>query len=168
MKDVTVNKVSVKKDGKIVIAYELARADDKGTDENVIGSYDQALPEFYDAVKALVPDLLACIESKDDADLYTVTGVTMKQVDMGDYNALGAVIVAQKKLAYCKAPLNIVTPWKVSEVGEHGDTDCCLTRECLSHLDDLAREATRYVHGERLQGDLFSEMTEAELQEVEA
>jgi hypothetical protein len=168
MNDITVNKVSVKKDGKIVVEYALARDDDRGTDENVIGSYDQALPEFYDAVKALVPDMLAWIEAKDDPDLYTVTGVTMKQIDMGDYSALGAVIVAQKKLAYCKAPLNIVTPWKVSEVGEHGDADCCLTRECLSHLDDLAREATRYVHGERLQGDLFSEMTEAELQAATA
>lgn len=164
MKDVTINKVSVKKDGKIIIEYELARDDDKGNDENVIRSYDQPYPEFYDAIRALVADVLACIESKDDPDLYTVTGVTMKQVDMGEYNALGAVIVAKKKLQYCAAPLNIVTPWKVSEVGEHGDAACCLTRECLSHLDDLAREAIRYVHGERMQGDLFSD---AELQEVE-
>lgn len=144
MTDYRIKKVGVK-GKKIRIVYE-RDAPSGDVDEFSLLSHGEARPEFHQALKALVPFVLEICEASWDSETVEVTGVAFSHV--GD--VMGAVVIAQKRLAKARAPLNINTPHQTeSPYGEGGDDSNCFSDEVAKLLKRVEREAVKYIKGVR-------------------
>jgi hypothetical protein len=145
----------VKSDGsKVTLHYERERSD--GTrDEYAMVSADRPAPEFDAALNALAEDVIVVCElPASDKEKLTVRGVSLSHTN----DIRGAVITAMKALTTANSPLVLNTPHLPESAysGSKTDPNPTMADGMVHRLDDLEREATRYVDGERAQGALFS------------
>lgn len=150
-----IKKVKITKDDKIEIHYE--RYINENWDQFSLICAQAARPDFYQALKALVVDV---VEILDLPEMYgfgiTVQGVTFSYG--GEAGVMGAVIVARKALVNSNAPFCFNTPHKsAAPYTTDGDDSKCLTSDCVKRLEVLMQEAWDYVEGHRAQLDLFDE-----------
>jgi hypothetical protein len=155
-----VRKVKIDNRGKIIIDWEVKAMKDGGWDEYHMKCSDLANPEFYDAMGALVQDILTLCEFPTGwKNSITVHSVSFSY---SDDDVKGAVITGQRELEHSSAPLNLNTPHKPYEPynPEQGDVDpdMLLPEETCERLDILDDEANKYIDGDRAQGNLFKEL----------
>jgi hypothetical protein len=122
-------------------------------EEHRLVSEDLPTPEFIEAMHGLVQPVidLLWLPGTWEIDL-EVVGVTTKQ---GEDGRTGVVVTCLKPLANCDAPLVFSTPYVVEPPA------------IMRALSDLVLAATKYLAGERAQGELFAK-AEAEESEEEA
>ena len=131
-----------------------------GWDDYTMACSDLPRPEFIDAMKALIQDVVSLCElpDKDAEDRITVRSVTWSY---SDEDIQGAVISAQRKLYNSVAPMNINTPHKpyqpYNETCEDPDPDMILPEDTIERLDKLEEECQYYIDGDRAQMKLFEE-----------
>lgn len=163
-------KIHMTKDLKILLEYQVM-SPRKKWDDHVFQCSDAPLESFLAAFKALAEHVVDMCELPlgDLAESrITVKGATFSYG--GDRETMGAVLVAARKLKFSGSPLNLVTPHKPCEPygkGQDESLNGLLDPDCVEALKALAREAERYLKGERAQVDMFEE-TENELAAVAA
>lgn len=146
---------------RIEIQYELPTLDDDWETGSKASS-DEARPEFYQALEKLVPHVCVICEfdrnyGEDDGDQHTmlVRGVTFSFLDDPD-QTMGVVLSAQKKLVTSKSPFNFSTPLKYEHPSGNGNDDSdCFDPEMGKALQQVIREARRYLAGDRAQGSFL-------------
>ena len=112
-------------------------------------------PSFTNAIGALAPFVCEMCElKKEDTKKIIVKGVSFSF--SGEDEVMGAVITAHKTLVNSNTPLVMNTPHKIEEFyGELGDDKQLLPEDCAVALHKTAKEAEKFVNGERAQMDLF-------------
>lgn len=161
-----IRKVKVDKKGKVFLQWEVEifgqKGDRIGWDEYTMTCSDLPRPEFIDAMKGLIQDVVSLCElpDKDAEDRITVRSVTWSY---SDEDIQGAVISAQRKLYNSVAPMNINTPHKpyqpYNEACEDPDPDMIMPEDTIARLDTLEEECQYYIDGDRAQMKLFEEET---------
>jgi len=161
LKERRFRKIKVNSDDKIVLNYD---------EENKNGDWDEysmvcgekALPEFYEAMKNLSSFVLdMCELPKGDSSKIRVKGVSFSYG--GDNDTMGATITASKLLTHSNTDLNLNTPHKIEEFySENGDENQLMPDGCAYALEELIKQAERFLDGEREQLDIFSEDAEKE------
>ena len=146
-------KISVTKENKINLIYEIERA--VQYDEFSMTSSSIAKDSFHDAMQALVEDVIELCELPENyAKRIIVKGVSFSYG--GERQVMGATIIAQMLLKKSNIPLNLNTPHKIEEFyAKDGDPKQILNGDCVERLLILTKEAEAYVDGERLQVKLF-------------
>jgi hypothetical protein len=144
------------KESKILIEYE-KQSKNENWDEFSMHCNDQARPEFYLALKKLIPHLLKICELPVSyMDNINISSVSFSYG--GENDTMGATITGVKKLKDSHAPLVLNTPHKPEAAysGEGGDESNLLSEDCVRALNELQREAVLYVQDERAQKNLFT------------
>lgn len=144
----------VKFDGsKVRIEYERTR-EVGDPDEFVVGCSDKPAPEFAPALQALALDVVTICElGEEDTRRLTVRGVTFTWTN----DIMGACISALKALQTASSPLVLNTPHLPSApYGDGNDLAPTLDPDTIARLEELGRQAERYIDGERAQGSLFA------------
>lgn len=158
MSEIRIRKVKLTKDEKIVMEYEKLVND--AFDKYRFVSSEEAMPSFYDAMKALAIHTTNLCELPESY----VKRITMKSVTFtykGDDETMGATMSATMELHHSDSVIALNTPHKPSipydpnAVEPYGDK--CLSESCVKALWALEHEAQAYIDGERSQMDLFSQ-----------
>ena len=156
-----IKKVKVTKEKKINIEYEVMNKN-SGWDEFSFSCSDEALPEFYCALKDLAWDVIEMCEQPDDyIDRIDIKSVSFSYA--GEKEVMGAVISAAMSLMKSNCPLNLNTPHKASE--SYSDTPApdeqLLSGLCVKRLNKLHKQCVLYIGGYRAQTDLFAQLQPA-------
>ena len=149
-----ITKVKVTKEKKVNIEYQVA-GKNAIWDDFAFTCSDEALPEFYQAIKNLGIHVLDLCELPPEYfDRIIVKGVSVAYTTDG---VMGATIIAAMQLFRSNCPLNLNTPYKPSEA--YGDqpapVDALLSPMCVTDLKTLCNECIKYIAGYRAQTDLF-------------
>lgn len=156
-KPIIITKVELGKHGIIKIDYDKSR--DGMYESFRMESADKAAPEFYDAFQYLASHIQA-IMSLDTV----VLGRIIPKKIMVSYDELGRMTV---KLGFnllvpmCNDSVQIITPplketdRPVSELSTERPAE--LTVQTLEAIHFLLDETTKYLNGERAQGNLFKQ-----------
>jgi hypothetical protein len=123
-----------------------------GEDTRVIKSFEQPTDDFKDALQNLKPHFLEILEM-DAPYGHTITMTSVSISHRGEAKIY--TLQGRKALISANAPITLRTPPKPSFLeGELTDITP-LTREALSALEKLEKEAIAYCEGRRfLQGEL--------------
>lgn len=165
MSEIRIKKVKLTKDDRIVMEYEKLVND--AYDKYRFCSSEEAMPSFYNALKALGIHTVNLCELPESY----VKRVEMRSVTYtykGEDEIMGATMSAVMNLDHSNSVLALNTPHKPSipydpnAVEPYGDK--CLTEACVDALWVLEREAQAYINGERAQIDLFAEQNESDTQ----
>lgn len=154
---IRITKVKVEKNKKVNIEYQVLGK--TGTwDDFAFTCSDEALPEFYQSIKALRLDVVKLCElPKGYISRIVVKGVSFSYSNEG---VMGAVIIAAMQLKRSNCPLNLNTPHKPSQA--QGDSEVpeetLLAPDCVVALKAVANECIKYIAGYRAQTDLFREL----------
>jgi hypothetical protein len=149
-----ITKVKQEKTKKVNIEYQVLGKNGIWDDFSFSCS-DEALPEFYQALKSMEPHVLVLCELPDNyLERIIVKGVSASYTTDG---VMGAVIIAAMQLKKSNCPLNLITPYKPSE--SYGDQplpeEALLTPGCVAALKTMFNECIKYIAGYRAQTDLF-------------
>jgi hypothetical protein len=123
----------------------------QGTDEYDVTFHENPLKSFYNALDALNPHVLTLCEfSSKDLEKVRATGITIR----GKADLPSALIVARKTIRKGKRVFNIATPLlPMYENPENKGADHMDEAEAKA-IEKVIKEATRYVCGERAQGQI--------------
>lgn len=129
-------------------------------DEYAVTFHDNPLPSFYKALEALAPHVCSlCDFPAKDAEKITPTGVTLRE--KGE-NTLG-LITAKKKIKKAGRVFNIATPILAMWSDDENKGADHMEEDEAKAIDKFAKEAKRYIQGDRAQGKLaFEEETTPE------
>jgi hypothetical protein len=147
-------------------------------DTHNVTSSDAPLPSFVRAVEALMPLVLSIlhlpqsyagtIKGSDGKERPSMvaTGLTMAEKQETEL----VTITAKKELPDAHSPFNIATPLRfIAHPEEAGSYSPALSDEHVAVVQEVLKEAKKYVKGERAQGQLpldgDSKTEEAEEQE---
>ncbi|MEA3346935.1 MAG: hypothetical protein U9Q21_02460 [Candidatus Auribacterota bacterium] len=142
---------------KVKIDYESENSAG-GFDIMSLECADAARPEFYDALHALIPQVIQTLELPADwKPRITVSGFTLSY---DKSNTMSAVIVAKRELENSSSPHNLATPIKGQFFHDEDQPDIMSTdkhfdEEMEKKLITAMGEAVRYIQGNRAQRDLF-------------
>lgn len=149
---ITVNKVQYRKsEEKISVEYLLQR--NGKFDVVKLLSNEQAAPEFYEALEALIPAVCELLELPEEDFEERITPLSVSF----NYNAagtMGAVITSALHMPDAAVDVAINTPFRrcLESDDEVGIFFSPLTAAALFKLES---EARRYIEGQRAQMDLF-------------
>jgi len=143
-----IRKAKMDSKGKVRIEYE--KESSEGVETHTLECEDSPRPEFQEALKALVGDVIEICEISCDADRITVLGVSFSWT----HDIMGAVITAMKGLVAGGSPLLLNTPHRPSEPYGEKAGGPTLDLSTVKRLESVMDEATKYVMGERAQGTL--------------
>lgn len=131
-------------------------------DEYQFTSSEEAAPEFYDALKALVPHAIELLElPKKDIGRCHVYGVRFTYT--GEAETMGAIMNVKRDLIYTGSCTVLNTQAKKCSPGDEEYTDDnYFTEECVTALWALERECRAYINGKRNQISLFGDNGETE------
>lgn len=155
-----IKKIKLDKKEKIILDWEVeigSGSENKSWDEYHIKCSDRANPEFYNAIKNLVQDVILLLEFPDIwKETITVKGVSFSY---SDNDVQGAVITAQRELMCSATPMNCNTPHKPFD--SYNENECddeqLMPEETQCRLHTLEEEAQKYIDGDRAQMNLFEE-----------
>lgn len=164
-----IKKIKLTKEGKIYFLFELPNS--KGSmDEYSITSSEEPLSEFNETFQSLNEFVIEICElPKGDIDNIDIRGVSLSYNTATDgKEVMGVVITAQKKLLYSSCPLNLNTPHKITRFyAEHGDEKQLMPEGCEKALRRLFDAAEKFVKGNRMQMDVFSNIMGYEVEDGE-
>ena len=132
----------------------------EGTDSVSRTFHDNPLPSFYKALEGLNPHVLTLCElPAKDLEKVSATGITVSH--KGENS--DALIVARKKIRKGKRVFNISTPLLPMYPSEEEASLDHMDEEEAKAIEKVIKEATKYILGERAQGQIdFQEEEEAE------
>ncbi len=140
----------MEKQGRIKIDFKNS-ADTNGGQFSGIYS-EPADPVFYEAMKSLGTDAVSILELPEDITSRLVPfGVTFHYNEGG---RMGAIITSRLMIPLLGNETVIQTPMMKCYDGGN-DEDKCFSEETAKKLWALAKEARRYLAGERAQTNLF-------------
>lgn len=149
-----ITKIKLGKESKVHIEYRIERSTEKGEDFDLftLDCIDKPLPEFELAMMELRKHVLdICEMPMDDLEVLKVTVKGVSFSYSGEENIMGATIIATKKLNKSNA-LMINTPHKFAEPHNEGQSaEMCLSEQCVEVLEELIKQAEKYLDGERAQ-----------------
>ena len=157
---VTVNKVQYRKsEEKIFVEYLLQR--NGQFDVVKLLSNEQAAPEFYEALEALIPAVCELLElpSGNFEKRITPLSVSFKYDAAG---TMGAVITSTLHMPDAGVDVAINTPFRRCWTS-NDEAGVFFTSATAEDLWNLEQEARRYIEGQRAQMDLFGANEEAEV-----
>ena len=149
---VTVNKVQYRKsEEKIFVEYLLQR--NGQFDVVKLLSNEQAAPEFYEALEALIPAVCELLElpSGNFEERITPLSVSFKYDAAG---TMGAVITSTLHMPDAGVDVAINTPFRRCWTS-NDEAGVFFTSATAEGLWNLEQEARRYISGQRAQMDLF-------------
>jgi hypothetical protein len=151
-----INKVKVTKEGKIAIEYQILKGGSNYDDYSLKCS-EKALGSFYAAIYAFRESVVKLCELPEEfTERIVVKGVTFSYG--GERETMGAVIVAQLILNLSDGNLNLNTPHKAVEMYNEDSEpreEAVFDEDTIGCLEQLEKEAVKYVNGERAQGSLL-------------
>ena len=122
-----------------------------GIDEYEVNFHDNPLKSFYDALDALKPHVCALCElHARDAEKISVTGITCRY--SGEQT--NALIVARKVIKKGKRVFNITTPLLPMYEDEANKSVDHMEEDQAKAVEAVISEATKYLGGERAQGQI--------------
>ena len=135
---------------RIIIEYDEEKG--VGTNNLTLNSFEAPAPSFKKAFKRLekwVNEICELnLSSKEVSTLISIIGVSFSWTN----DIMGAVISAKKHLEGTPAPLILNTPHKPSEpYGKNADEGNVLDNDCIEDLENLQKEAEKYLNGKRAQ-----------------
>ena len=135
---------------RVIIEYDEEKG--AGTNNLTLNSFEAPAPGFKKAFKRLekwVNEICELNLSPEDVStLISIIGVSFSWTN----DILGAVISAKKHLEGTPAPLILNTPHKPSEpYGKNADESNVLDSDCVADLENLQKEAEKYLNGKRAQ-----------------
>mgnify|MGYP000869156768 FL=1 len=149
---ITVNKVQYRKsEGKIFVEYLLQR--NGQFDAVKLLSSEQAAPEFYEALEALIPAVCELLELPEEDFEERITPLSVSF----NYNAagtMGAVITSTLHMPDAGVDVAINTPFRRCWTS-NDEAGVFFTSATAEDLWNLEQEARRYISGQRAQMDLF-------------
>jgi hypothetical protein len=151
---VAITKIKLTGEGKVEIRSP--RPQGQSEDDMLLTSSDTPLDEFTDALNALAPDVARMVGIPDAfvaeyARTIRVTGATWS---WSENQGNGVMIMAQKTLQNVNSPLILNTPLHFYGDGDDENVVCNLPVETPDRLETLRAAASRFVNGERKQGQL--------------
>lgn len=157
---ITVNKVKYQKaDNKILAEYLLFRGGQ--IDVVKLLSNEEAAPEFYRALGALIPSVCEILELPQDPFEARITplSVAFKYDAAGN---MGAIITSALYVSSAEAEVAVNTPFLRCRKSA-AETGVFFTAATEERLWALEAEARRYINGQRAQMSLFGEEPAEEL-----
>lgn len=151
-KPITVNKVQYRKsDEKIFVEY--LRQRNGHFDVVKLLSSEQAAPEFYEALEALIPAVCELLElpGGNFEERITPLSVSFKYDAAG---TMGAVITSALHMPDADVDVAINTPFRRCWTS-NDEAGVFFTSATAEDLWNLEQEARRYISGQRAQMDLF-------------
>lgn len=121
-------------------------------DTHNVTSSDAPLPSFVKAVEALKPLVLSVLHLPESyGDKLTPVGLTMAEKQETEL----VTLVARKELPDAHSPFNIATPLRfLAHPEEEGSYSPALSDEYVAVVQEVLKEAKKYVKGDRAQGQL--------------
>lgn len=119
---------------------------------HTLSSSDMPLPSFIKSVEALAPTILDIL-GLPTGYIHGLrpTGITL--VDKQDTQLV--CLTATKELTDCNSPFNIATPLRfLSLPQEEGNYSPPLPAKTVELIDEVVKQAKKYVKGDRAQGQL--------------
>lgn len=161
MSEIRIKKVKLNKDARIVMEYEKLVND--AYDRYRFISSEEAMPSFYNALKALGIHATELCELPESY----VKRIEMRSVTFtykGDEDIMGATMSSVMHLDHSESVISLNTPHKPSIPYDPNATepygDKCLSEKCVEALWNLERECQSYIKGERSQIKLFDDAAE--------
>ena len=151
--NMTIDKVKVStSEEKVIVNFCLSN---DGSISRYVGTYTEpALPEFYEAFKALIP--VACnaldLDVDGDGKRIMVYGFVLKYSDDGQ---LSASLQCKFAVPSMSTTCQISTPMKKEPLLAEDNGSKFFTREELKAVMDAIKCVKDYVQGKRAQGSLF-------------
>lgn len=145
-------KIKVKQ-GEFFFAWERFQIKTKHWDKYSLTCKDLPRPELLSQLNRLIGHVIEICELAEyDHRQMAISGVSLSYNDGGNRYL---VITAQKLLTYSKSPLIINTPAR-PELPENGadDKEFCWSEDLIADIDELEKEAWKYIGGERAQQTL--------------
>lgn len=141
------------KQGEFYFAWESFQSKTRHWDKHTLTCKDLPRPEFLEKMQVLANHVTEICEfAKEESQKLTVSGVSLSYTDK---NNRYLVITAQKSLAHSKSPLIINTPARPEAPENEGDGEkFCWSSDLTDDIDDLEREAWKYIDGDRAQQTL--------------
>lgn len=164
MSEIRIKKVKLTKDERIIMEYEKLVND--AYDKYRFISSEEAMPSFYNAMKALEVHATELCELPESY----VKRIEMRSVTFtykGDESVMGATMSSVMNLDHSDSVIALNTPHKPSipydpnAVEPYGDK--CLSEACVKALWNLEHEAQLYIKGERAQIDLFAQASSEDM-----
>ena len=162
--NMTIEKVKIStSDDRITVNFCLVN---ECSTSRYIGTYTEpAMPEFYEAFKALIP--VACnaldLDLEGDGKRVMVYGFTLKQSDDGQ---ISASLQCKFAVPSMKTTAQVTTPMKKEPLFEEDNGGAFFTKEELNALRNAIDCTKDYVQGKRAQGSLFDENGEPNTESI--
>lgn len=123
----------------------------QGSDEYDVNFHDNPLPSFLKAIAALGEHVCSLCElPASDVKKIVATGITCAE---NGENVL-ALIVAKKTIKKGKRVFNISTPLLSMYPDEENKTTDHMEKEQSAAIEKVISEATKYINGDRAQGQI--------------
>lgn len=146
-----ITKIKCKK-GLWFFAWEIYQASTNNWDEHTLSCKDQPRPELIERFTKMGEHVAAICEINAADGTIMASGITLSHTDSGNRYL---VITAQKKLEYSKSPLIINTPARPeTPENEYESEDFCWGEELFNDVNELEKEAWKYITGDRAQQNL--------------
>ena len=124
-------------------------------DEHILRSNETPRPEFIEAMLGLRQAIVVEAELPEEMiEQITPRGVSLKTYADG---RMGAVISGTRALENSNSPLVLNTPLKADEGANETDPTPLLSDVTREAVDEVVREAVKYIQGERAQQELLLE-----------
>lgn len=156
-KPIIITKVELGKHGIIKVDYD--KSHDGMYESFRMESADKAAPEFYEAFRYLASHIQA-IMSLDAINLGRIIPKKIA-VSYDEFDRMAVKLGFNLLTPMCDDSVQIVTPTlketdkPVSELSTERPSE--LTVQTLETIHNLLDETTKYLNGERAQGDLFKQ-----------